>query len=110
MLIEMILAKFGITPTIANDGQEALDYLTFNNVDIVFMDCRMPVVDGFEATSLLREKGYTKPIIALTASTTSVETEQCFQCGMDEIINKPYQQEDIKTALTKWAQILDSSR
>lgn len=109
MLIEMILAKFGITPTIANDGQEALDYLSVNNVDIVFMDCRMPVVDGFEATSLLREKGYTKPIIALTASTTSVETEQCYQCGMDEIINKPYQQDDIKTALTKWAQILDSS-
>ena len=110
MLIEMILAKFGITPTIANDGQEAIDYLSVNNVDIVFMDCRMPVVDGFEATSLLRAKGYTKPIIALTASTTSVETEQCYQCGMDEIINKPYQQDDIKVALMKWGQILDSNR
>ena len=110
MLIEMILAKFGITPTIANDGQEAIDYLSVNNVDIVFMDCRMPVVDGFEATSLLRAKGYTKPIIALTASTTSVETEQCYQCGMDEIINKPYQQDDIKVALIKWGQILDSNR
>ncbi|ACJ28734.1 Sensor protein LuxQ [Shewanella piezotolerans WP3] len=109
MLIEMILAKFGITPTIANDGQEAIDYLTVNNVDIVFMDCRMPVVDGFKATSLLREKGYTKPIIALTASTTSVETEQCYQCGMDEIINKPYQQDDIKAALIKWGQQLDST-
>lgn len=110
MLIEMILAKFGITPTIANDGQEAIDYLAVNNVDIVFMDCRMPVVDGFKATSLLREKGYTKPIIALTASTTSVETEQCYQCGMDEIINKPYQQDDIRTALIKWGQQLDSTR
>lgn len=110
MLIEMILAKFGITPTIANDGQEAIDYLSVNNVDIVFMDCRMPVVDGFEATRLLRAKGYTKPIIALTASTTSVETEQCYQCGMDEIINKPYQQDDIKVALIKWGQILDSNR
>lgn len=109
MLIETILAKFGITPTIANDGQEAIDYLTVNNVDIVFMDCRMPVVDGFKATSLLREKGYTKPIIALTASTTSVETEQCYQCGMDEIINKPYQQDDIKAALIKWGQQLDST-
>lgn len=109
MLIEMILAKFGITPTIANDGQEAIDYLTVNNVDIVFMDCRMPVVDGFKATSLLREKGYTKPIIALTASTTSVETEQCYQCGMDEIINKPYQQDDIKAALIMWGQQLDST-
>ncbi len=110
MLIEMILSKFRITPTIANDGQEAINYLADNNVDIVFMDCRMPVVDGFEATSILREQGYTKPIIALTASTTSVETEQCYQCGMDEIISKPYQQDDIKTALIKWGQILDTTR
>ena len=109
MLIEMILSKFKITPTIANDGQEAIDYLAENNVDIVFMDCRMPLVDGFEATRILREQGYTKPIIALTASTTSVETEQCYQCGMDEIISKPYQQNDIKTALIKWGQILDTT-
>lgn len=110
MLIEMILAKFKITPAIANNGQEAIDFLANNSVDIIFMDCRMPVVDGFEATTLLRDKGYTKPIIALTASTTSVETEQCYHCGMDEIINKPYQQEDIKSALIKWGHIIDAAK
>ncbi|PKH55873.1 hybrid sensor histidine kinase/response regulator [Shewanella sp. Choline-02u-19] len=110
MLIEMILAKFKITPAMANNGQEAIDFLANNSVDIIFMDCRMPVVDGFEATTLLRDKGYTKPIIALTASTTSVETEQCYHCGMDEIINKPYQQEDIKSALIKWGHIIDAAK
>ncbi|MCL1060335.1 ATP-binding protein [Shewanella gelidimarina] len=110
MLIEMILAKFKITPAIANNGQEAIDFLANNSVDVIFMDCRMPVVDGFEATTLLRDKGYTKPIIALTASTTSVETEQCYRCGMDEIINKPYQQEDIKSALIRWGHIIDAAK
>lgn len=56
MLIEIILAKFKITPIIANNGQEAIDFLSHNSVDIIFMDCRMPVVDGFEATMSLRKK------------------------------------------------------
>ncbi|MGS0692457.1 hybrid sensor histidine kinase/response regulator [Shewanella sp. 30m-9] len=102
MLIEMILAKYNIKPAIAKNGLEAISYLEQHQVDIVFMDCRMPVVDGFEATKRLRLKGYQKPIIALTASTTSIETQQCFQCGMNEIISKPYQKEDIYQVLIKW--------
>ncbi|MEZ9595836.1 hybrid sensor histidine kinase/response regulator [Shewanella sp. 10N.261.52.F9] len=107
VLIEMILAKFKIKPTIASNGLEAIQFLAEHQVDIVFMDCRMPVIDGFEATRKLRESGYHKPIIALTASTTSTETEQCFECGMDEIVNKPYQKDDIRSALIKWGKILE---
>lgn len=102
VLIEMILGKLGIKPSIVSNGLEAIDFLEKHQVDVVFMDCRMPVIDGFEATRRLRAKNYSKPIIALTASTTSVETEQCYQCGMDEIVNKPYQKEDIKKVLIKW--------
>ncbi|WP_108946811.1 hybrid sensor histidine kinase/response regulator [Shewanella halifaxensis] len=102
VLIEMILGKLGIKPSIVSNGLEAIDFLEKHQVDVVFMDCRMPVIDGFEATRRLRAKNYNKPIIALTASTTSVETEQCYQCGMDEIVNKPYQKEDIKKVLIKW--------
>ncbi|GIU50574.1 hybrid sensor histidine kinase/response regulator [Shewanella sairae] len=107
VLIEMILAKFKIKPSIANNGLEAIEYLDKNQVDIVFMDCRMPVIDGFEATQKLRDSGYKKPIIALTASTTSTETEQCYSCGMDEIVNKPYQKDDIRNALMKWGRIIE---
>ncbi|WP_084221455.1 hybrid sensor histidine kinase/response regulator [Shewanella fidelis] len=102
VLIEMILGKLGIKPSIVSNGLEAIEFLEKHQVDVVFMDCRMPVIDGFEATRRLRAKNYNKPIIALTASTTSVETEQCYQCGMDEIVNKPYQKEDIKKVLIKW--------
>ncbi|WP_299807393.1 ATP-binding protein [uncultured Shewanella sp.] len=102
VLIEMILAKFDINPAIVNNGLEAIEFLNNHQVDVIFMDCRMPVVDGFEATKRLRNSGYSKPIIALTASTTSTETELCYQCGMDGIINKPYQKQEIKNVLIKW--------
>lgn len=106
ILIEMLLAKFDIKPTIVNNGLEAIEYLNNHQVDVVFMDCRMPVVDGFEATKRLRNTDYNKPIIALTASTTSTEIELCYQCGMDGIINKPYQKQEIKNVLVEWGQKL----
>ncbi|WP_282446567.1 ATP-binding protein [Shewanella sp. 1CM18E] len=109
VLIEMILAKLGVKPSIVSNGLEAIEFLDNQQVDIIFMDCRMPVIDGFEATKRLRADGYSKPIIALTASTTSTETEQCYQCGMDEIVNKPYQKEDIRKALVKWGCKLNSA-
>ncbi|WP_157618886.1 response regulator, partial [Vibrio sp. HI00D65] len=70
--------------------------------DIVFMDCRMPLMDGFEATETLREKGYSKSIVALTAGTTLEERERCIQCGMNDILSKPYTANDLKEMLKKW--------
>ncbi|WP_394393387.1 ATP-binding protein [Shewanella woodyi] len=101
-LIKMMLAKFNIPPFMVDNGQEAIDFLSDTEVDIVFMDCRMPVVDGFQATRELRKQNYTNPIIALTAGTTSTEIEQCKQCGMDDIVCKPYKIADLKAILMKW--------
>lgn len=101
-LIKMMLAKFNIPPFVVDNGQEAIDFLSDTEVDIVFMDCRMPVVDGFQATRELRKQNYTNPIIALTAGTTSTEIEQCKQCGMDDIVCKPYKIADLKAILMKW--------
>ncbi|WP_028774337.1 ATP-binding protein [Shewanella waksmanii] len=102
MLIKLMLAKLNIEPSIAANGQEAIEYLNHNQVDIVFMDCRMPIVDGYEATMILRNQGYAKPIIALTAGTTSTERELCFDAGMDDIVSKPYKLDDLRCALTQW--------
>lgn len=106
VIIKLMLAKVGITPVILDNGKEAIDYLAENTADIILIDCRMPVMDGFEATRILRSQHYTKPIIALTAGTTTTEIEACFDCGMDAIVNKPYQLQDIKTALITWSAIL----
>ncbi len=104
LLISMMLDKLKIKPYLVNNGQQAINFLAETQVDIVLMDCRMPIVDGFEATRRLRHSGYCRPIIALTAGTTTLEIDKCFDSGMDEIINKPYKLIDIKRVLTKWYQ------
>ncbi|MGR5334153.1 ATP-binding protein [Vibrio gigantis] len=102
IIIQQMLRKHKIEPAIASNGVEGLELASGNEYDIVFMDCRMPVMDGFEATEKLREKGYVKSIVALTAGTTLEERERCIQCGMDDILSKPYTAIDLKEMLKKW--------
>lgn len=102
IIIQQMLRKHEIEPAIASNGIEGLELASDNEYDIVFMDCRMPVMDGFEATEKLREKGYAKSIVALTAGTTLEERERCIKCGMDDILSKPYTANDLKEMLKKW--------
>ncbi|WP_139684864.1 ATP-binding protein [Vibrio tasmaniensis] len=102
IIIQQMLRKHEIEPVIASNGIEGFELAAGNDYDIVFMDCRMPVMDGFEATEKLREKGYVKSIVALTAGTTLEERERCIQCGMDDILSKPYTANDLTEMLKKW--------
>ncbi|WP_299013017.1 ATP-binding protein [uncultured Photobacterium sp.] len=102
MLIKLMLSKMGVSPTIADNGQQALDILSKQPFDVILMDCRMPVMDGYCATRKLRENGYSKPILALTAGTTSAEREDCISAGMDDILCKPYQSQELREMLEKW--------
>ncbi|TFH93443.1 ATP-binding protein [Vibrio ouci] len=103
VIINQMLKKLSITPDIANNGIEAITALGGKRYDLVFMDCRMPEMDGFEATTYLREQKYQLPIIALTAGTTLEEREKCIECGMDDILTKPYSAKDLQLMLEKWA-------
>ncbi|MGF1736320.1 ATP-binding protein [Photobacterium satsumensis] len=102
MIINLMLGKFGITPAIADNGQKAIEILEQQEFDIVLMDCRMPVLDGYTTTKRLRRAGYCKPIIALTAGTTKAEREECFTAGMDDILCKPYQSVELREMIEKW--------
>ncbi|WP_261881689.1 ATP-binding protein [Vibrio pelagius] len=102
IIIQQMLRKHEIEPAIANNGVEGFELASVNEYDVVFMDCRMPIMDGFEATEKLREQGYTKSIVALTAGTTLEERERCIECGMDDILSKPYTASDLKEMLKKW--------
>ncbi|PSU35222.1 hybrid sensor histidine kinase/response regulator [Photobacterium lutimaris] len=102
MIIKLMLGKFGITPAIADNGQKALEILAQQDFDIVLMDCRMPVLDGYATTEQLRSTGFSKPIIALTAGTTKAEREDCFNAGMDDILCKPYQSIELRDMIEKW--------
>jgi len=87
-----LLKKLGLKAEIANNGQEALDYLALHPVDLVLMDCQMPVKDGFEATIALRSsEGMNKevPIIAMTANAMEGDDIHCYEVGMNDYISKP---------------------
>ena len=85
------LSRLGYNSDIAANGVEALECLERKNYDIIFMDCQMPVMDGFEATQeIIKIKKEEKPkIIALTASNTNEEKKKCKEVGMDEFLSKP---------------------
>ena len=96
-----MLSKLGYRSIIAEDGQQALDCLKNQRQEIllILMDCRMPVMDGLQATQAIRAQGDDIPIIALTANNTQEDREACLQVGMDEFLTKPINKNTLATML-----------
>ena len=92
ILISHILQKNGLSVKIVGDGQQALDITTQENFDIILMDMQMPVLDGYSATARLRERGYNKPIISLTAHAMREDLKRCLDVGCNETLTKPISQ------------------
>ncbi len=100
-----LLRKFGIEPSIADNGQEAVRKFSSEEFDIVFMDCQMPEKDGYEACLEIRRLesgGRRTPIIAMTADAVTGSRERCFESGMDDYISKPVRPDAILAVLQKW--------
>ena len=97
----------GLEVDIANDGLEAIEAFKSSHYDLIFMDCRMPVMDGYEATRSIRqlEQGNSKkpvPVIALTANASNDDKLLCEQAGMDDVITKPFKHTDLSDCLRTW--------
>lgn len=97
-LLAIMLKRFGWTATFASSGEELIDFLRGNLCDLVFMDLQMPVMDGLEASRLIRageagEKHQSVKIIALTANALSGDKERCIEAGMDAYLSKPIKAE-----------------
>ena len=87
------LGKLGCRVDVAANGLEALEMTAQLPYDLIFMDCQMPEMDGYETTSLIREReGADRhtPIIALTAGAMAKDRERCVQAGMDDYLSKPF--------------------
>ncbi|MFA5040436.1 MAG: response regulator [Bdellovibrionales bacterium] len=109
LLMTKILDKFGCSVDSASDGEEAFRLFSKNTYDIIFMDCHMPNVDGFEATHKIRKaelfSGKHVPIIALTADAMVGDRDRCLAAGMDDHIGKPFKQEQLYSVIKKWQPI-----
>ena len=88
-ILEALLTKMNMTVISANNGEEALIKVEESAIDIIFMDIQMPVMDGLEATRILRQRGYTLPIVAVTAAVLPNDKKAAIRAGMDDFLVKP---------------------
>ncbi|MDR3713412.1 MAG: ATP-binding protein [Puia sp.] len=96
LVARTILENSGATVDVATNGQEALDKIgASKQYSLVLMDLHMPVMDGYKATTILRQKGFTRPIIALTASTPNEVEGQAFAAGLTDVLVKPFNPDDL---------------
>lgn len=102
-----MLAKLGCQVELATQGVEALARLEEQAFDLVLMDCNMPVMDGYEATRHIRERGRWPglPIVALTANAMPEERERCRAAGMDDYLAKPFRREDLLAVVDRWVPV-----
>jgi CheY-like chemotaxis protein/HPt (histidine-containing phosphotransfer) domain-containing protein len=106
-----MLAYCGCRVDIAGNGREALEAFSRQRYDMIFMDCQMPEMDGYEATDLIRERETNNresgavtrtPIVALTGYATQQDRERCLQAGMDDYLGKPFSLATLQSALDRW--------
>ncbi|MHC4899332.1 MAG: response regulator, partial [Planctomycetota bacterium] len=111
MVLGALLKKRGLHAIAVNNGQKAVEHLSSHPCDIVFMDCQMPVMDGFEATRVIRERERTGelakgcpehlPIIAVTADVRHADRDKCLEAGMDHFISKPIRADALYSLLDR---------
>lgn len=104
-LAKRILEKLGCRVDVAENGAVGVRMCAANRYDAVFMDCQMPVMDGWEATRRIRNQATAEPrapIIAVTANVLPDDRTRCFQSGMDDVIDKPVHPNDFSEALARW--------
>lgn len=98
-----ILKKLGYNPDMVKNGQEAVESANQKDYGVILMDMQMPVMDGVEATKVIRQTVVKQPvIIALTANTMEGDEQTCLNAGMDDYLGKPIKIEELKDKLKKW--------
>lgn len=106
MVTEKFLKKSGFDVVVVNNGKEAIETLDRDHCfDLVLMDCHMPILDGYRATTMIRQSGksYSEiPILALSASVLKQEQDHCMSVGMNDFISKPVTFETLEGKLKEW--------
>ncbi|MCF2505170.1 response regulator [Dyadobacter sp. CY107] len=102
-VIIYILQKLGYEPDVVKDGRQALEAVNVKTYGLILMDVQMPVMDGLEATRLIRKMAVNQPIIiALTANSIVGNQQECLDAGMNDYIGKPIKLDEAMTLIRKW--------
>lgn len=101
-LISIYVGNTSASLDIANDGEQAVEYATKKEYDLILMDMQMPNMDGIEAITTLRKKGYTKPISALTANAMQQDKDRFLSAGSDDFLSKPIDENAFYLLLGKY--------
>lgn len=99
-LIEFYLKKIGLELVIVGTGKLAVEEALASDYDLILMDMQMPEMDGPEAASLLREVGYLRPIVALTANITKEDKDRCLAAGCNAFLSKPFDKRQLYAVLS----------
>lgn len=106
LVTKKIIKKMGLKSLLAEDGSVAVKIIQQMKVDLILMDCQMPVMDGFEATrqirKLLTPQDDSLPIVAVTANTSDDDQRKCRECGMNDFLEKPISYHTLSTMIEKW--------
>ncbi len=108
-LLSILLEETGATLSFAENGQEAVDKALYQHHDLILMDMQMPVMGGLEATRILRDKNYTRPIVALTANAMKSDYDACIQAGCNDFLTKPINREKLLQLIYKYLPIREKN-
>ncbi len=109
MVAGSMLRRLGMEVDLAENGKQALELLDSRRYGMIFMDCQMPVMDGYEATRHIRQCRRVElsrvPIVALTADVTEEGRKKCLDAGMDDFLSKPFELQNLQTLLDVWLKL-----
>ena len=101
-MLTAILEDSGLNIDIANNGQEAIDKFSTNKYDLIFMDLQMPILDGYEASQIIRKTDKNIPIIALTANVMKEDIAKTKLVGINEHLKKPIEIDKLYSVLLQY--------
>lgn len=109
-----ILHKMGVVPDVAENGMEAVEMVEDGLYDLIFMDCMMPVLDGYKATQAIRKLDKNNapivPIIAMTANAMDGDKEKCLEAGMTDYVSKPIKAKNVRMILNEYLGRADAQK